>query len=53
VGVSNFEQPARQLGLWEANLEPDHRLQTTLDTIRERFGSQAVRRGSQLKPKNS
>jgi DNA polymerase-4 len=53
VGVSNFEQPARQLGLWEANLEPDHRLQTTLDTIRERFGSQAVRRGSQIKPKDS
>lgn len=53
VGVSNFEQSARQLGLWDTSFESDQRLQTTLDTIRARFGSRAVRRGSQLKPKHS
>lgn len=46
VGVSGFQTPARQLGLWDA--PPDQaaeRLQAALDDLHERFGSDAVRRG--------
>jgi DNA polymerase-4 len=50
VGVSGFELlPARQLCLWDTGTEPDHRLQTTLDEIRRRFGDEAIRHGSHLK----
>jgi DNA polymerase-4 len=53
VGVSGFEPPQRQLGLWEAlTPEEPERLKDTLDTLRDRFGEQAVRRGSDLKRKN-
>lgn len=48
VGVSNFETPARQLSLWDVDFEEDQRLQSTLDELRERFGSNAVKRGDQL-----
>jgi nucleotidyltransferase/DNA polymerase involved in DNA repair len=48
VGVSGFETTAYQLGLWDSETEPDHRLQDTLDELRDRFGDQAIRRGSQL-----
>ncbi len=49
VGVSGFETTAYQLGLWDVDTGPDHRLQTTLDELRDRFGDRAIRRGSQLK----
>lgn len=50
VGVSGFETPAYQLGLWdETGAEPERKLQSTLDDLRERFGDEAVRRGSQIK----
>jgi len=49
VGVSNFETPVRQLGLWEFDNQTDQQLQNTLDNIREKFGDKAVQRGSQLK----
>ncbi len=49
VGVSNFEHPARQLGLWDTQYEPDQRLQSTLDDLRDRFGDKAIRRGNQIK----
>ena len=51
VGVSAFENPHHQLGLWDdrAALEQDQRLQSALDNIRERFGDNAVQRGSTLK----
>ncbi len=39
---------AYQLGLWDSGTEPDQRLQTTLDELRDRFGEQAIRRGSNL-----
>jgi len=50
VGLSGFQTPHRQLGLWDdqAALEEDRRLQTTLDELRERFGDDAIRRGSTL-----
>lgn len=51
VGVSGLTEPRRQLGLWE---NPDEvaekrRLQDTLDDLRERFGDDAIRRGSDLR----
>lgn len=49
VGVSGFETPAYQLGLWEKPAhEEDRRLQSTLDELRERFGDKAVRRGDEI-----
>ena len=49
VGVSNFETPARQLGLWEeTGHQTDQKLQDALDEIRGKFGKKAVQRGSQL-----
>jgi DNA polymerase-4 len=54
VGVSGFEPLAYQLGLWEAgDAEQDYRLQTTLDELRDRFGDEAIQRGSQLKGENA
>ena len=48
VGVTGFDTPAYQLGLWDALPEEEHRLQDTLDELRDRFGRGAIRRGSQL-----
>jgi DNA polymerase-4 len=49
VGVSGFGQPAYQLGLWEEQSHKQtERLQATLDNLRDRFGSDAIRRGSDL-----
>jgi len=50
VGVSGFETPAYQLGLWDdtPTAEQDSRLQHTLDDLRERFGDEAIQRGSRL-----
>jgi DNA polymerase-4 len=49
VGVTGFDTAAYQLGLWDADPEQTHRLQDTLDELRERFGSGAIQRGSQLR----
>jgi DNA polymerase-4 len=49
VGVTGFDTPAYQLGLWNAPPEETHRLQDTLDELRDRFGRQAIQRGSQLR----
>lgn len=53
VGVSGFEAAdvPRQLDLWEANPPTPPKLQDTLDTLRNRFGDQVVRRGADLKRK--
>lgn len=48
VGVSGFETPAYQLSLWDPAPETDQSLQSTLDDLRERFGDEAIRRGSEL-----
>jgi len=50
VGLSGFEAPHRQLGLWEdaATSDERRRLQQTLDDLRARFGDDAVRRVSDL-----
>jgi hypothetical protein len=49
VGVSGFESAAYQLELRaDPQQERARRLQPVLDELRERFGRQAIRRGSQL-----
>jgi DNA polymerase-4 len=50
VGISGFEPQAYQPGLWDADDdERARRWQSTLDELRDRFGDEAIRRGSQLK----
>jgi DNA polymerase-4 len=47
VGVTNLDTAYRQLGLWDVKeSEQSQRWQQTLDDLRERFGSEAIRRGS-------
>jgi DNA polymerase IV len=52
VGVSKFEEDVQQLELFpDAGKKNARRLEDTIDSIRNRFGKQAVRRASSLKPK--
>jgi nucleotidyltransferase/DNA polymerase involved in DNA repair len=49
VGASGFETPARQLSLWDAGEDQAARsLQSALDDLREKFGDDAIRRGSDM-----
>jgi DNA polymerase IV len=49
VGVSGFEESGHQMGLWDASLpQEDKRLESILDELKDRFGEQIVRRGSDL-----
>jgi DNA polymerase-4 len=51
VAVSSFATAGYQLGLWDdPHLDQARRLQPVLDDLRERFGRQAIQRGSQLFP---
>jgi DNA polymerase-4 len=53
VGVSGFAANAYQLQLWaDRRLERSRSLQATLDTVRERFGSRAILRASELERGN-
>jgi DNA polymerase-4 len=45
VGVSGLGQPVRQLELWENGTEKEHKLQKTLDELREKFGENVIKRG--------
>lgn len=62
VGISGFDAPARQLSLWDAasddesqaqdtheTTEARRRLQSTLDTLRTRYGEAIVQRGSTVR----
>ena len=49
VGISGFDQPFHQLGLWDAPDLSAEQLQSALDDLRERFGDDAIRRGVDLK----
>ncbi|MGJ3237862.1 MAG: DNA polymerase IV [Anaerolineae bacterium] len=51
VGVSNLEDHAQQLSLWETEKDKKSRqLQRTLDELKQRFGDDAIQRGSNLNP---
>lgn len=45
VGVSGLSEDARQLSLWDEPNEKEERLWQTIETLRKRFGDQAIRRG--------
>jgi DNA polymerase-4 len=51
VGISGFEAPHHQLGLWEdpAARQQSRRLQATLDDLRDRYGDDIINRGSSIK----
>ena len=46
MGVSNFDKQPRQLGLFEPNVQRELRLQDAITELRERFGDEAIWRGS-------
>ena len=48
VGVSGLCEPVQQLGLWGLPSDKHRKLQEALDAVRERFGSEAVKRASDL-----
>lgn len=52
VGISGFGATSHQLGLWEdvAHTQQQRRLQSTIDDLRDRFGENAVQRGSTFRP---
>jgi hypothetical protein len=45
VGVSGFDRPARQLSLWEKDVEKNRRLQAALDSLWEKFGNEVIHKG--------
>ena len=50
VGASNLAEPAAQLRLWDTSNEKGQRLQQTLDSLRDRFGRNAIQRAFVMKP---
>ena len=46
VGVSGLGAPARQLGLWDTNLEKERKLQEILEELQERYGQNIIKRGN-------
>ena len=48
VGAGNLEQPARQLRLFEQENDRQAQLDDALDSIRARFGEDAIQRASLL-----
>ncbi len=47
VGVSGLSPRARQLSLWETGTDKTRRLQAAVDKLREKFGEEVVKRGSE------
>jgi len=45
VGVSGLGEPMRQLELWDTNSEKERKLQEVLDTLTEKYGEKAIKRG--------
>jgi len=46
VGVSGLGPPVRQLSLWDDGGEKSRKLQEALDALRERYGSDAIHKGT-------
>lgn len=49
VGVTQFSKPVQQLGLWDAPTKKDTNLLSAVDVLRDRYGKDAIMRGSDLK----
>ena len=45
VGVSGFENPPQQIGLWDRDWQKDEKLRQTIADLRERFGEDVLGRG--------
>ncbi len=53
VGVTQFDNPVKQLSLWEAPNKKDDKLFSAVDDVRNRYGKNSIMRGSDLKYKKS
>jgi DNA polymerase IV len=51
VGVTQFDNPSKQLSLWDVPSKKDSNLFTAVDDVRQRFGKDSIMRGSDLKYK--
>ena len=51
VGVTQFSNLVKQLGLWDTQNKKDVNLLTAVDVLRDRFGKNTIMRGSDLKYK--
>ncbi len=45
VGVSNLDDQAQQLSLWDPAVQKDLKLQETLDSLRDKYGEEVISRG--------
>jgi len=45
VGVSNLDEQAQQLSLWDPAVQRDLKLQETLDSLRDKYGEEVISRG--------
>ncbi len=48
VGASGLSELSRQMSLWDDRLEKEHRLLEAVDSLRQKFGRDAVKRGSHV-----
>ena len=53
VCASGLGNAARQLNLWDANLEKEHRLLEAVDGLRQRFGAEVIQHASHIEPPKS
>jgi DNA polymerase-4 len=49
VGVSGLAPAQRQLSLWDAGLEKEHKLLEAIDDLRERYGEKIIQRAEEMK----
>ncbi|MBE9478990.1 MAG: hypothetical protein IMY80_03410, partial [Chloroflexi bacterium] len=49
VGVSDLHEPMRQLGLFDRKWDRDERLQEAIDSIRNQYGPDSLRRAGGLR----
>jgi hypothetical protein len=52
VGLSHLERGESQLNLFESDGRHDNRLDDVIDSVREKFGKNAITRASLLKSSN-
>jgi DNA polymerase-4 len=50
VGVSGLVPAQRQLSLWDAGLEKEHKLLEAIDGLRERYGEKIIQRAEEMEP---
>jgi DNA polymerase-4 len=51
VGVNQFDNPVKQLSLWDVPNKKDSNLFTAVDNVKQRYGKNSIMRGSDLKYK--